>query len=313
MPSRTAPDARTDGTLASECARSHVQAPITIETSREKRMQNRRELGRESSRVCASGISVWLIARYLSRVWKYRLSREAVKAGWTCISFFLSLPISGQLSREHCKRLVDYVLLYLLVDYKLDDPTVSDGDKRSLLLSLLIPDESTPPELARLHSRLVTTPEQASIFTGVTLTTAESFLIQYDDQASPDELFAICVNKGGQATLAGYRLIYGDSARSVSDEQLLLLGACIQLLDDLADCSKDRRDGIATVATWCLSSHSYLDQLAIVLGAMVLELGESLALHRRWLLELLLHTVRRSKHYSPRFRERLGLARYKRS
>lgn len=273
--------------------------------------ESRRELERDSSRVSAVRVSAWLIARYLSRVWRHRLSKEAVEAGWTCISFFLSLPISGQLSRGHCKRLVDYMLLYLLVDYRLDDPMVSDDEKRSLLLSVLMGDGSTPPELARLHSRLITTPEQASVFTGVTLTTAESFLVQYDDRARPDELFAICVNKGGQATLAGYHLIFRDKASVVSDEQLLLLGGCIQLLDDLADCSKDRRDGIATVATWCLSTHSYLDQLAIVLGAMVLELGDCLALHRRWLLELLLHTVHRSKHYSPGFRERLGLSRYK--
>lgn len=112
--------------------------------------------------------------------------------------------------------------------------------------------------------------------------------------------------------LVGYKLIYEEHCSpEVSDEQLLLLGACVQLLDDLIDCSQDKREGITTIATYCLEEYEYLDSLFLLLCASILELENVLKKQRDALLWLARRAVSRSKHYSPRLRAELSLPKYK--
>ncbi|CAH6419598.1 Hypothetical protein POVR2_LOCUS104 [uncultured virus] len=209
------------------------------------------------------------------------------------------------------KRLVDYILLYLIVDSELDSSSISYSYKCSYLLALLQENKTVPSKLNKMYCSLVSSELDASVFSHVTLTTAQSFLVQYN-VSSAAELFEVCVNKGGQAVLAGYRLVYGNKClQSISDDQLLILGACIQLLDDIVDCSKDKRDGIETIATWTLRELRQLDYLAILLFILLFELEEGLAEQRDGLLVVSKRAVDRSSSFSANFRERLGLRRYK--
>lgn len=250
---------------------------------------------------------------YLKAVRKHKIGSEAILSGLTCIIFFSSLPLSKSRSLSDVRRLVNYILLYLLVDYQLDDPNVADEEKRDLLLSLLEGRDSVPKDLRVMYNNLVRSPNEAQIFSQVTLTTAQSFLVQYSSSSTLSDLFNICVNKGGQTVLVGYRLIYREKcAVDITDDQLLLLGACIQLLDDIIDCSKDRREGIETIATCSLTIYQHLDHLASVLLLLAFELNSHLHLQRDTIVQLAKRAVDRSSHFSSSFREQLGLARYKR-
>lgn len=265
-----------------------------------------------------------MLQLYLRRAKKYGLSSNAILSGITCLAFFTSLPrrdssrnsSSNSSPSSSCflarLRILDYVFLYLLVDYKLDDPNSPSLVKRELLLDILEGKHSAHPLLSKLYSRLASSHSKRELFSSVTLTTATSFITQYESNEVASELFASCVNKGGQAVLVGYKLIYDESCSAeISDEQLLLLGACIQLLDDLIDCSQDKRDGIATIATYCLREYEYLDSLLLLLGAFILELDDVLQKQRDALLWLARRAVSRSKHYSPQLRQALDLPRYK--
>lgn len=262
-----------------------------------------------------------LLRAYFSLVRQYNLPSSVRLSGLTCVLFFHSLAPEGRTSPpSSISTTLDYVSLYLLVDTELDNPSISYDQKRHFLLQLL-GEEADCPEVQAIrltYNRLCPTENEQVTFLPVLLTTAESFLVQYSTDATLHDLLCICVNKGGHSVLAGYRLIYPSSKHPQGlrvnehpDEQLLLLGACIQLLDDLIDCTRDMSDGIETVATKYLRVHSCLDDLALLLGALILQLERALFKQRKWLLFLLVRAVGQSGHFSPGLRQRWGHARYK--
>jgi hypothetical protein len=143
-------------------------------------------------------------------------------------------------------------------------------------------------------------------------TTITSFKTQYSKSSSL-ALLKSSIDKGGAAVLSGYRLIYQQHGPEsfISNNQLWILGGCVQLLDDIMDCTRDNKDGILTIATHTVKKYIYLDRLALYLETLVEKLTHPLLFHASIIKYAIKKVIDRSSYFSPQFRVSRGLSRYK--
>lgn len=89
----------------------------------------------------------------------------------------------------------------------------------------------------------------------------DSMFLLSNEKLSSDEIFRICVEKGGTSVIADGYLILGD----INDDQEQFLydyGAYLQLLDDLQDSSEDLSDGLIT----CFSGAKRKSEMELLLN-----------------------------------------------
>jgi hypothetical protein len=238
---------------------------------------------------------------------------NAIKSGLICVVFFSTLPISGIPDWKIIyEKILSLVFLYLKVDTYLDSPDVDISEKIEFSQRLAHDNNSLDHVLKKLYSNLVKSDIDADIFSNIVNTTLSSFRIQYS-KSSTLSLLKCSIDKGGAAVLSGYRLIYQQHGPKsfISDDQLWILGGCVQLLDDIMDCTRDQKDGILTIATYIVKKHIYLDNLAVYLETLVSKLVHPLLFHALIIRYILKKVINRSSYFSPQFRTSLGLSRYK--
>ncbi len=232
----------------------------------------------------------------------------------------LSLDLSRANTKSDLKviydKIISYVLLYLHVDHYLDSKEKTSDQKKQLLKWLKDPNRKIDnsifySRLVELYNNIVTSSEKLNLFRMLIDITIESSAIQYSRIQTKKALADICKRKGGITVLVGYRLIYAVDANTVSDLCLMQLGECIQLLDDIIDCTIDKKMGIHTICTYTMNKYIYLDRVAINLARKIALLDKCFHLQSLALKYFLACSIERSNNFSPSFRAAICTIRYK--
>lgn len=192
------------------------------------------------------------------------LSPDTLCSGWMCTALLLSLyPLRAGHGRSDLPgvigRVLAYVALYLLVDHYLDSPSIPLNDKEDILRWLHDPVESQCVRKTRILSLIDELDGRCDAPTLARMVT-ESYRAQTRDDLSFKQYLHACRDKGGVTVVIGVRLTVG-RLRGVSDGDLHRLGYCIQLLDDVSDCSQDSRDSIHTACTHARAVHGCVDSV----------------------------------------------------
>ncbi|MGV8096538.1 MAG: class 1 isoprenoid biosynthesis enzyme [Mangrovibacterium sp.] len=153
-----------------------------------------------------------------------------------------------------------YSMLYPYTDNYLDDPSIPSGEKQEFCLRfgkrLKGEDVGAYQEQERKIFRMIELieafwdrdqyPKVYESLLGIHEAQARSTqLVTNSDKLLFDDIFAICVQKGGMSVVADGYLVFGDLT-SDEEEFFYYYGAYLQLLDDLQDVSTDLADSLMT-------------------------------------------------------------------
>jgi len=199
----------------------------------------------------------------------------------------------------HLNKSINFVLLYLLIDHYLDSPTIGSNDKKKLLKWLQNPQphegDSFYESIMNLYLSLATTKKKKNLISKLIKVIKET--IKYEKKRGDFYTHLdMCQKKGGWTVYVGSVLIYD---RLFEKNDMLMLGSCFQLIDDMMDCRKDQRDGIHTACTIELEERGNLDRMAIVLLKTCEKLPKNLILYREGISVMGIYIVNRSEFYSP--------------
>jgi len=162
-------------------------------------------------------------------------------------------------------------------------------------------------KLLLLKKRLITTPEDLNKFKLLVNATMKSYEIQKQSNLSNNEYLHACKLKGGHTILVGARIIYGDLLNIISDKELLKLGYCVQLFDDIIDCSSDIKNGINTACTNLILNGKKLDMMFMLLTKKTLTLSKCFDIQGFAVRCALYYSANHSGNYSKSFKKFFGI------
>lgn len=158
-----------------------------------------------------------------------------------------------------------YSMLYPYTDNFVDDPNISNQEKinfsdrfaKRLRGEHILPENNTEEKIHQLVEMIEEEWERSKYpgvyasLLGIHDAQTESMKLLSVDDLNEEEIFRICVNKGGTSVVADGYLILGN-VNNDQEKFLYDYGAYLQLLDDLQDTSDDLNDGLMT----CFSNHA---------------------------------------------------------
>jgi hypothetical protein len=266
-----------------------------------------------------------LIPYYISRVKQLPidldLSNDTLISGLMCVGFLLGLCCC--LNKDQRKKIkmyriinkiINYVLLYIMIDHYLDSNSVNKKDKKIFgkwlircannlsngIKSMTIPRNCRNrlfyKEIWRLC--LCTFKRDYNLLTKLTEIVVKTAQRQNKD-LTKEELIKAYKDKGGWTVYVGGVITYG----FVFDQDTMLkLGGYIQLIDDIMDCSQDIDDGIKTAVTYELKDMGNLDYIAKDMIYDINDIPDQFMIYKQSLYTILLYLINRSKHFSPGFK-----------
>ena len=194
---------------------------------------------------------------------------------WLCICIILAIPKpegSSVTLLDAYTKCVKFTLLYIYIDNYLDRKDISRESKKEFMVWMRDPTTITCNvlcvKLLRIKEELESYHPNAKVWLQqLTDNTIESVITQYTPGIAKKCLKSMCFDKGSITLLVIYRLIYGDQTRE--EATIATLGSCVQLLDDIVDCTDDISNGINTYCTRTLKKSIYMDRCAKVLSRML--------------------------------------------
>lgn len=223
------------------------------------------------------------------------LSEASLTSGG--IAFYGSMGLSLLETGKVCNvdHLFYFTTLYMLTDYWLDDPKIKDRGKISTMRTLI--DLIENPKrvygqgcLSIMTDRLVKlieeVPESYHVLKNVFYAEIASAMIQRQSNLPLDVYLKICEWKGG-AMLQSMQVICGSKA----DPSGYLVGACIQLIDDMHDIDEDVADGIHTVATHVKSLCGNLDPLFLYTVRLMSRFDTKHTFFKPFILGMMMHSI----------------------
>jgi len=202
---------------------------------------------------------------------------------------------SGMTLLENLPHLFNYVILYLYVDHYFDDPALSWQEKSTTLAALfvLIQDTEAGPVPAGMSGLLTAykkllqlRPAAKPFLINSFMTEAVGLLYQKSSEYSRQEYLLICERKGGR-TATAIQSIYGGDI----NPDIYNVGACVQLLDDMADVYDDQKDSVNTIATYDLKHEGSLDRLIIYTTNRIYHLSKNMTLIKIMMMECLTYII----------------------
>lgn len=237
------------------------------------------------------------------------LSPDTLCSGWMCVTLLLSFfPLRSDIHRDLrdvIGKVMAYVALYLMIDHYLDSSVIISSEKAGILQWLANPIASDCPfksKILLLIDELDGRSEAPALAKMVT----DSYRVQINSHLSSREYREACGDKGGTTVTIGVRLTIGP-LRGARDKDLHRLGYCIQLLDDLVDCTDDQRNAINTACTWCLRERGNVDEVVWRLLYESTRLSKALRYHSLGIRCVTVRVCARTRNVSPALRSALGL------
>ena len=230
------------------------------------------------------------------------LSEAALTSGG--IAFYGSIGLSLMETYKVCNvdHLFYFTSLYMLTDYWFDDPSLKDVDKISTAKTLI--DLIENPRLVKgnpvltlmtdILLRLIKeVPNSYDILKNAFYSEIVSTMIQGQDDLPADVYLKVCEWKGG-AMLNSMQVICG----SKPDKSCYIVGACIQLIDDMHDIDEDMEDGINTIATHINKKYGNLDCLFFYMINLLTKLDKKHTLFKPFMLGMIMHSIAIIPHFS---------------
>jgi len=245
------------------------------------------------------------------------LSPDTLCSGWMCVILLLSFFPFRRDARDLptvVSKVMAYVALYLMVDHYLDSPDITVSEKKDILewLGNPLPSEDAQVPSGSENARkskilhLVDELDGRSEASMLAKMVTDSYHAQINSRSSGKEYLRACADKGGITVVVGVRLTIG-KLKGVREKDLYRLGYCIQLLDDLVDCSDDRRNGINTACTWCLRERGNVDEMVWRLLYESTRLPKTLRYHSLGIRCVAVRVCSRTGNVSPVLRSVLGI------
>lgn len=203
---------------------------------------------------------------------------------------------------------IKFSVMYIHVDSYIDSPTVSQEEKTAFVAWMCNPstDGDCPrkQKLLEIRKYLQERYADANLWIDELIkTTVLTYRTQYNRNATKKQLLKACTHKGGVTLLTLYRLIYGTGGREIYE-----IGSCMQLLDDIIDCTKDVREEVNTYCTCVHRKHIWIDKCAIRLVRMLSRISDEYFGIVGAMCLSLKYTILKSGNFSPGMRIRIGLA-----
>lgn len=230
------------------------------------------------------------------------LSEAALTSGG--IAFYGSIGVSLVETAKVCNvdHLFYFTSLYMLTDHWLDDPTMNEKTKMETARTLmkLIEDPQPvkePPVLAVMTDCLLklirAVPKCYKSLKDAFYAEMVSAVVQKQANLPGSVYLKICEWKGG-AMLQAMQTICG----SAPDRSGYLVGACIQLVDDMHDIDEDIADGINTIATYIKDKYGNLDPLFLYTVNMLSHFDNKHTLFKPCILGMMMHSIAIIPHFS---------------
>jgi gamma-glutamylcyclotransferase (GGCT)/AIG2-like uncharacterized protein YtfP len=231
------------------------------------------------------------------------LSEAALTSG--SVAFYGSIGISLMETGRICDidHLFHFTTLYMLTDHWLDDTEIPSDEKLDMAVRLhqLVQRPKRvqdSPVLAILTDRLVRLIRDLPL-SHETLKDAFnaemlSAVIQSKEDLPAETYLKICEWKGGSMVQV-MQTICG----STPDRSGYIVGACIQLVDDMHDIDEDIADGIHTIATHIKDRYGNLDSLLFYTIHLMNQLDEKHTLFKPCIMSMTMHSVSLIPYFSP--------------
>lgn len=240
---------------------------------------------------------------------------------WMCICLILVLPKprgSTITLLEAYETCVKFTILYIHIDRYLDSTNITPQDKKEFIKWMSNPSDSTctiRSKLWNIKKELELRYDDASTWLDeLTAITTTSAIAQYSTDSTSTDLKKVCFEKGAITLLTVYRLIYGSNI--LEEHAIRNLGECIQLLDDIVDCSKDIKDSINTYCTITVLKYANMDRCARLLINKLTSACATVCIDNKYQIVLmgiqlsLRYTILRSNYFSLKLRTKIGLVPY---
>lgn len=232
---------------------------------------------------------------------------------WICVAAALCMPPPPQCKHER-KALdvaIKFAVMYVHVDTYLDSDT---PNKRGFVMWMSsaargeqaeMPTDVCGSVLLRVWDELVgDSTRRAKWMRDLVECTIHCYEVQSNKSSKTSTLLDACLHKGGTTLLVLHRMIYDKTS---SDNDVYLLGSCMQLLDDIVDCSSDIASGIHTYCTRTYKKRSCLDRCATLLVRKLSAVPRDYIMLVTGMYISLRYTVFKSHNFSVGMRLRLGL------
>lgn len=198
---------------------------------------------------------------------------------------------------HHIDALVQYSLLYMMVDNYIDStsfsPIVLHQMQQILNREEMTTDDPLLVSIREVYYKLTDSyPESTHFLKKLFFSEIAGLKIQKNSSLSEEEYFKIACEKGGNTFLVLYSFLHpefgtkehnkdfysiilakknGDDVLSIG-ESAYFLGALMQLIDDSLDVEQDRDNGVFTVATFHYEKNGSIDQLWKSITDLVLKI-----------------------------------------
>jgi hypothetical protein len=174
--------------------------------------------------------------------------------------------IVGSAIHLYIPLLVDYTLLYMLVDNYIDSQTLTDDSlkqmKRVLESPEYIPVDPYVQEIREVYLHILElSPKSKQCLLKLFLSEEAGLRIQKVANHSHETYYNIAMDKGGKTFSTLISFISEELIGSIDEDQTFALGGIMQLLDDMLDIEADINNGCHTVATNWFSLYGSLDGL----------------------------------------------------
>ena len=211
--------------------------------------------------------------------------------------------ITGSMVFDH---VFNFVLMYLYVDYYLDDNNVDEENKKSMIKDMykLIYDPDCikcPDKMQGLLSSykriLEVTPSCKDTMIKLFKIEVESVKIQKNHKLTRSAYMKTAFEKGGMTCVAIQSMFGSDDS-----QQCYMIGALLQLIDDMMDVYEDIEDGINTIATYDLKKYGNLDYIFLLSVNIVHSLSPVFTIFKIMLTQVLNYTVSMKNRFSRKLK-----------
>lgn len=213
-----------------------------------------------------------LISPYLKDILKDGQEREEYGLASGIIFFYGCLLFIAHFDNwiQYLDDIVQYNILYLLVDHYIDDtkedPTIKQKSIKQMHILIKNPEkrhdmkliDSTLYTIAEVYEKLITKrPKSKKYINQLFNSQIQGLKIQNSKTFEREQYMKICENKGGYTL----QVLIGIVDRIDLEDEAYHIGTIMQYIDDSVDCLVDQDNKIYTIATHDLEKDGNIDKL----------------------------------------------------
>ena len=237
------------------------------------------------------------------------MSEAALTSGGVAVYGSMAVSLFETYKICNIDHLFAFTSLYMLTDTWLDDPNISKQSK--IKVGALLADVIEKPRLITTSPvlyilsknllKLVTDiPASHKWLKEAYYSEMKSAIIQHLPNLSWSVYLGLAEWKGGTMVQCMQAI-----AGAEPDRYGYMVGACIQLIDDIHDIDEDIEEGIETIAIHVNKKYGCLDPLLYYTVHLIDQFAVKHTIFKPFLLQMLMHSLAIIPHFSSKLREEM--------